>query len=96
MLFGNKFKPELDLRQPEFTFSVCKPFIKHHERVQKFKGIGDLYYIYKNKLDKASFHHDAAYADSKYLAKRTVSDKMLRNRAYEIAPNLNMVDIKED
>ena len=30
------------------------------------------------------FAHDAAYSDSKDLAKRTISDKILKGRAYEI------------
>lgn len=45
-------------------------------------------YIYKNKLDNASFPHDAAYSGSKELAERTATDKILQNRAYEIASNL--------
>ena len=39
------------------------------------------------KLDKACFQHDVAYANSKDVAKRTVSDKVLKDRAYEIAIN---------
>ena len=30
---------------------------------------------------------DAAYFDSKYLGKRNVSDKILKDRAYEVAKN---------
>ena len=33
------------------------------------------------------FAHDGAYSDSKDLAKRTISDKILQDRAYEIARN---------
>ena len=44
-------------------------------------------YIYKNELDKAGFGHYAAYADSKDLAKGTISDKILKDRAYEIPLN---------
>ena len=44
-------------------------------------------YIYKNQLDKAWFAHNAVYADSKDLAKKTISDKILKDRAYEIAIN---------
>ena len=44
-------------------------------------------YLYRNKLDKACFAHDAAYSESKNLAKRTISDKIFKNRAYEIARN---------
>ena len=46
---------------------------------------GDTNYIYKNELDKACFAHDAAYSDSKYLIKRTVADKILKNKAFDIA-----------
>ena len=31
------------------------------------------------------FCHDAAYSDSKDLIKRTVADKILKNKAYDIA-----------
>ena len=36
---------------------------------------------------KASFAHDAAYSDCKDLAKRTISDKIFKDQAYEIARN---------
>ena len=65
-------------------------------KVQKFRETGNLKYIYRNELDKACFSHDAAYSDSKDLAKRTVSDKILKDRAYEIAVNPNMMDIKKE
>ena len=29
--------PEMDLRQPEFTYSACRPFTKNKEIIQKFK-----------------------------------------------------------
>ena len=54
-------------------------------KIQKFKETGDTNYIYKNELDKACFAHDAAYSDSKDLMKRTVADKILKNRAFSIA-----------
>ena len=41
--------------------------------------------IYKNQLDKTCFAHEAAYTNSKNLAKRTVSDKTLKDRVYETA-----------
>ena len=48
---------------------------------------GDTRYIYKNDLDKACFQHDSAYSDSKNIIKRTQSDKILRDKAYNIANN---------
>ena len=49
------------------------------------KETGDINYIYKKELDKACFAHDAAYSDSKDLIKRTVADKILKNKAFDIA-----------
>ena len=85
LLAGDKFMPEMHLRQPQFTYSACGPFTKHKQRIQKFKETGDTNYIYKNELDKACFAHDAAYSDSKDLTKRTVADKILKNKAFDIA-----------
>ena len=76
LLSGDKFMPEMHLRQPQFTYSACGPFTKHKQRIQKFK---------ESELDKACFTHDAAYSDSKDLTKRTVADKILKNRAFNIA-----------
>ena len=84
LLAGDKFMPEIHLRQPKFTYSACGPFTKHEQRIQKFKEL-DTNYIYKNELDKACFAHDAAYSDSKDLTKRTVADKSLKNKAFDIA-----------
>ena len=84
LLAGDKFMPEMHLRQPQFTYSACGPFTKHKQRIQKFKETGDTNYIYKNELDKACFAHDVAYSDSKNLTKRTIADKILRDKAFNI------------
>ena len=65
LLPGDKFMPEMHLRQPGFTYSVCAPFTKHNQRIQKFMQTGDTNYIYRNELDNACFQHDAAFSDSK-------------------------------
>ena len=67
--------------------STCDLFTKHRERIQKFRGTGNLKHFYKNELDKACFAHDAAYSDSKDLAKRTIPDKILKDGTYEIVRN---------
>ena len=46
LLAGDKFMPEIHLRQPQFTYSACGPFTKHEQRIQKFKETGDTNYIY--------------------------------------------------
>ena len=48
----------------------------------------DSIYIYKNEFDKACFIYDAANSDSKDLTKRTVADKILKNKAFDIAKDL--------
>ena len=79
--------PKKHLRQPGFTYSACGSFTKNKERILKFKETGDTNYIYKNELDNACFQHDMAYGDFKDLARRTASDKFLRDRAFNIAKN---------
>ena len=53
LLVGDKFMPEMHLRQPQFVYSACGPFTKNEERIQKLKKTGNTSYIYKNELDKA-------------------------------------------
>ena len=37
LLAGDKFMPEIHLKQPGFTYSACGPFTKNKERIQKLK-----------------------------------------------------------
>ena len=85
LLVGDKFVPEMHLRESGFTYSACGLFTKNKERIQRFKETGDTSYIYKNELDKACFQHDMAYGDFKDLTKRTMVDKVLRDKALKIA-----------
>ena len=72
LLTGDKFMPEMHLKQTGFSYSVCDPFNKNKERIQKFMLTGDTNYIYSNDLDKACFQHDMAYGKYKDLAKNTI------------------------
>ena len=87
LLAGDKFMPEMHLRQPRFVYSACGPFTRHKERIKKFKQTGDTRYIYRNEIDKACFQHDSAYADHDDLINRSKSDKVLSDKAYNIASN---------
>ena len=91
LLAGDKFMPEMHLRQPGFNYSACGPFTKNKERIQKFKKTGNSRYIYKNELDKACFQHDMAHEYFKDIAKITAADKVLILLRIQ-----NMVAIKED
>ena len=94
LLVGDKFMPEMHLKEPAalgkpgFTYSACRPFTKNKKRIRKFKESGDTNYISRNELDKACFQQDVANEDFKYLAKKTASDKILRDQAFNIAKNL--------
>ena len=83
-MLGDKYMSEMHLKQLGFTYSACGPFTKNKERIQKFKETGD---TCKNELDKACFQHDMAYGDFKDLARRTASDKILRDKAFNISKN---------
>ena len=84
LLAGDKFMPEMHLKQPGFTYSACEPFTKNKDGIQKCKETRDESYIYKNELDKACFQHDIAYGDFKDLKRRTFSVKILRDKAFNI------------
>ena len=85
LLVGDKSMPEMHLKQPDFTYSVCGPFTKNKERIEKFMETGNTDFIYKNELDKACFQYNMTYGKSKDLAKRAQSGKVLRDKAFRIA-----------
>ena len=85
LLASEKFIPELHLKQLGFNYSVCGPFTRNKERIEKFVQTGNTDFTYRNELDKACFQLDLAYNKSKNLAKRTQSDNVLRDKACKIA-----------
>ena len=87
LLVGNKFTPEMHLKQPGFTYIVCGLFSKNKERIEKFMQTWNTDFVKKNEFDKTCFQHDMTYGKSKDLAKRTQSDKVLRDKAFNIAIN---------
>ena len=56
LLVGDKFMPEMHLRQPGFTYSACGPFTKNKERIQKFMQTGNTDFIHKMSLIKHVFN----------------------------------------
>ena len=37
LLAGDKFMPEMRLRQPGFAYSACEPFAKNKKRIKNLK-----------------------------------------------------------
>ena len=60
---------------------------KNKERIQEFKEIRDSRYIYQNKQDRTCFKYDMAYVDFEDLTRKTASDKILCDKAFDIAQN---------
>ena len=55
--------------------------------MRNFKEAGNSRYIYQNEGDKVCFQYDMAYGDFKNWTRRTTSDKILRDKAFNIAKN---------
>ena len=50
LLAGEKFMPEMYLKQLGFTYSACGPFTKSKERTQKFKETGETRFTKMNMI----------------------------------------------
>ena len=70
------------------TYSACELFTKNKKRIQKFKETWDSRYIYQNELDKTCFWLDLAYGNFEDLTRRTASDKILGDQAFNIAKKI--------
>ena len=71
---------EMHLKHPRFTYSACGPFTTNLER----REIGNLKHLYRNKLGKTCFAHDAALSDVKIQLRELLREKILK-KADEIA-----------
>ena len=87
LLAGDKFMPGIYLRQLGFTYNVCGTFTKtkRENKNLKKREIKDIFI--KKNLIKTCFQLDMAYGDFKDLPRRTVSFKVLNNKAFNIAKN---------
>ena len=50
LLAGDKFMPEMHLRQPRFVYNACGPFNRHKERIKKFKQVIHVIFIEMNLI----------------------------------------------
>ena len=81
--------PELNLKQLGFTYNLLVDQLLNIVKEFKTQRKKKLKNLPRNELDKACFAHDVAYSESEDLAKITISDKILKDRAYKIARNRN-------
>ena len=71
---------------------LANHLLKTKKEFKNFKKSRDSRYIYQKELDKACFPHDMAYGDFKDLPRRTVSDKVLHDKSFDIAKNTKNVE----
>ena len=83
LLAGDKFKPEMHLRQPGFTYSAS--WTSTRNKIKKVRETGDSRCIHQNELDKACFQHDMLYGDFQHLNRRAIADKRLPDKAFSVA-----------
>ena len=76
----------MHLRQPGFSYSVCRPLTKNNKRIKQLKK--KRFKIYLNELDKDCFQHDMTYGYFKDLNRTIFAGKVLCNKAFNIAKNL--------
>ena len=86
LITRGKFIPEMHLRQPGFI-ALVDHLLKKKERTQKIKETVDSRHVYQSELDKVCFQYDMTYRDLKDLTRRTASDNVLHDTAFDIAKN---------
>ena len=99
LLVGDKFMPEMHLKQTGFTYSACGPFTKNEERIEKFMQTGNTNFIYQVNLIKLVFNmiwlmanqRTQAKKEKKEIkrtqAKRAQADKDLKHKTFKTASN---------
>ena len=88
--------PEMHLKLPGFTYTACGLFTENKEGIQQFMKTVNTNYIHKNDRGKACFQHDMTYGKYKDLAKRTKSDRVLRDKSFESKLIENIMHMKVD
>ena len=78
LLAGDKFMPEMYLKQPGFTYSVCGSFTKNKERIEKFMQTENTDFIYRNKLDRACFQNVMTCGKSRLNKKNSIRQSLMR------------------
>ena len=91
LITRDKFMPEMHLRQPGFTYTLCRPFTKQNKKEWKQlkkQEIHEIQEICQNELDKVCFQYDMVYGYFKNLTKRTASEKILHDKRFSVAKKL--------
>ena len=85
LVVGDKFMPDMHLKQPGFTYSAWGPFTKNKGRIEKFSRQQIQILFIGMNLIKLVFNMIWLMANQKILGKRTQWDKVLRDKEFKIA-----------
>ena len=89
LLAGDKFMPEMHLRQPRFTYSACGTFTKNKERIQKFVKKQEIQEIFiKTNKIKLVFNMIWLMEILKIYLEDKIKDKVLCDKAFNVAKNV--------
>ena len=89
LLAGDKFMPEMHLRQPRFTYSACGTFTKNKERIQKFIKKQEIQEIFiKTNKIKLVFNMIWLMEILKIYLEDKIKDKVLCDKAFNVAKNV--------
>ena len=92
LLAGDKFMPGIYLRRPDLNIVLVDNLLKTKKEYKNLKKQEISRYINQNELGKACFQHDIIYGRTRRfnydLTRRTASDKILRDKAFNIVKNL--------
>ena len=86
LLVGDKFLPEMHLKQYSFIYSAGGPFTKNNERIGKFMQTENADNIYKNDPDKTCFQYYMAYGKYRFEKKNIIRQNFKR-QSFRIATN---------
>ena len=87
LLAGGKFMPEMHLKQQHLLIVLVDQLLETKNEFKNLKKQEIQAIFTKNELDKTCFPHDMAYGNFKDLKSGTFSDKMLRDKSFNIAKN---------
>ena len=90
-LSADKFMPEKHQDSQDLIIVPVDHSLKIIERTKKIKETGDSRYIYQNQLDRGCCQHDMVYGNFKDLNWRRNLDKVISDKAFNIA-NIAMMD----
>ena len=85
LLMGDKFMPEMHLKQPGFTYTACDPFTKNKERIESLCRLEIQILFINMNLIRLVFNMIWLMVKTKDLVKRTQSDKVLKAKAKDKA-----------